>query len=298
MHGPVHRAEYRRECGLPKRLLGALTYQPVSDPRSALDLSGTVALVTGGVRGIGLGITRMFLASGADVVVCARHEPEALPTVDGRSAVFFTADVRDPEAAADLVAKAVERFGRLDTVVNNAGGGPSRPAATASASFSQKVLDLNLMSALHVAQAGNAVMQAQESGGSIIMIGSVSGWRPSPGAAAYAASKAGLHHLATTLAVEWAPKVRVNTIIAGLIATEQVSDHYGGAAGIAAVSATIPLGRMGTPDDIGGAALFLASPLSSYVSGSQLLVHGGGEWPAYLSAVSTVSPAQPSGGTS
>jgi NAD(P)-dependent dehydrogenase (short-subunit alcohol dehydrogenase family) len=289
---------YGRDGGLPKRLLGALTYQPVSDPRSALDLSGTVALVTGGVRGIGLGITRIFLAAGADVVVCARHEPESLPTVDGRTAAFFQADVRDPDSAFELVDKAVERFGRLDTVINNAGGGPSRPAATASPSFSSKVIDLNLMSALHVAQRGNAVMQEQESGGSIIMIGSVSGWRPSPGAAAYAASKAGLHHLATTLAVEWAPKVRVNTVIAGLIATEQVSDHYGGEAGIAAVSATIPLGRMGTPDDIAGACLFLASPLSSYVSGSQLLVHGGGEWPAYISAVSTAVSAQPSGGTS
>src|SRR6185312_14725639 len=97
LRGPNYCHTSRRERGLPKRLLGALTYQPVSDPRSALDLSGTVALVTGGVRGIGLGITHMFLAAGADVVVCARHEPESLPTVDGRSAVFFPADVRDPE---------------------------------------------------------------------------------------------------------------------------------------------------------------------------------------------------------
>ena len=268
----------------------------MTDPRSALDLSGTVALVTGGVRGIGLGISRAFLAAGADVVVCARHEPAAPPSAGGRTAAFVQADVRDPESAFALVDAAVQRFGRLDTVVNNAGGGPSRPAATASPSFSQKVLDLNLLSALHVSQRANAVMQEQETGGVITMIGSVSGWRPSPGAAAYAASKAGLTHLATTLAVEWAPKVRVNTIVAGLIATEQAADHYGGEEGIAAVSRTIPLGRMGTPDDIAGSCLFLSSPLASYVSGASLLVHGGGEWPAYLGAVSSVT--NPSGGSS
>jgi NAD(P)-dependent dehydrogenase (short-subunit alcohol dehydrogenase family) len=262
----------------------------VTDPRSALDLSGTVAVVTGGVRGIGLGISRAYLAAGADVVVCARHQPDALPEVDGRSAVFVLADVRDPDAAASVVDAALARFGRVDTVINNAGGGPSRPAAEASASFSEKVLALNLLSALHVAQRANAVMQQQETGGCITMIGSVSGVRPSPGAAAYGAAKAGLANLAGTLAIEWAPKVRVNTVIAGLIATEHAADHYGGEAGLAAVARTVPLGRMGTPDDVAGACLFLSSPLASYVSGSSLLVHGGGEWPSYLSAVTSGGP--------
>ena len=113
----------------------------------------------------------------------------------------------------------------------------------------------------------------------------MSGLRPSPGTAAYGAAKAGLINLTRTLAVEWAPKVRVNCVVAGMIATEAAEDHYGGAAGLAAVAATVPLGRMGTPDDVAGACLFLASPLASYVSGAALEVHGGGEGPAFLAAL-------------
>jgi NAD(P)-dependent dehydrogenase (short-subunit alcohol dehydrogenase family) len=122
-------------------------------------------------------------------------------------------------------------------------------------------------------------------GGSIVNIGSVSGLRPSPGTAAYGAAKAGLVNLTRTLAVEWAPKVRVNCVVAGMIATEAAEDHYGGAAGLAAVAATVPLGRMGTPEDVAGACLFLSSPLASYVSGAALEVHGGGEGPAFLAAL-------------
>ncbi len=93
-------------------------------------------------------------------------------------------------------------------------------------------------------------MQDQPAGGSIVMIGSVSGTRPSPGTAAYGAAKAGLHHLATSLAVEWAPRVRVNTVVPGFVATESAAAHYGDAAGLAAVAATVPLRRMATPDDV------------------------------------------------
>src|SRR5207249_11479258 len=128
---------------------------------------------------------------------------------------------------------------------------------------------------LHVAQAANAVMQGQPEGGSIIMIGSVSGTRPSPETAAYGAAKAGLHHLATTLAVEWAPKVRVNSVIPGPVATEAAAAaHYQDAAG------TVPLGRLVTPDDVADACLFLASPRAAAISGASLLLHGGGERPA------------------
>ena len=131
-----------------------------------------------------------------------------------------------------------------------------------------------------------------DEGGSIVNIASVSGVRPSPGTAAYAAAKAGLLALTSTLAVEWAPKVRINAVIAGLIRTEQAGLHYGDEAGIASVGATIPLGRMGEPRDVGDACLFLASPLARYVSGASLLVHGGGERPAFLSAAKNVSREQ------
>jgi NAD(P)-dependent dehydrogenase (short-subunit alcohol dehydrogenase family) len=127
-------------------------------------------------------------------------------------------------------------------------------------------------------------MQTQSDGGAIVNIASVSALRPTPGGAAYGAAKAGLLNLTTTLAVDYAPKVRVNAVSAGLIRTEQPHLHYGDEAGIAAVSATVPLGRMGVPADIANACLFLASPLADYVSGANLVVHGGGERPAYLDA--------------
>jgi len=116
------------------------------------------------------------------------------------------------------------------------------------------------------------------------MVSSVSGHRASPGTAAYGAAKAGLDNLVASLAVEWAPKVRVNSVVAGMVRTEQAHLHYGDDAGIAAVAATVPLGRLAEPDDIGRCVAFLASPLASYVSGATLLAHGGGEVPAFLAA--------------
>ena len=264
------------------------------------DCAGRAVVVTGGTRGIGAGIARAFLAAGADVLVCGRTDPAeesspagpaggpagpaGLPAVGGRSAVFARADVRDAAQAQRLIRTAADRFGRVDLVISNAGGSPPAAAATASPRFHAKVIELNLIAPLHVAQAANAVMQDQPGGGSIIMIGSVSGTRPSPGTAAYGAAKAGLHNLAATLAVEWAPKVRVNTVVPGPVATGSpaAGAHFGDEAGVAAVGGTIPMGRMATPDDVAGACLFLASPAAAYLTGSALLVHGGGERPAFL----------------
>jgi NAD(P)-dependent dehydrogenase (short-subunit alcohol dehydrogenase family) len=133
------------------------------------------------------------------------------------------------------------------------------------------------------------VMQQQDEGGSIINIASVSAVRPSPGTAAYGAAKAGILSLTTTLAVEWAPKVRVNAITAGMVKTEQAHLHYGDEAGIASVSETVPLGRLAEPTDVGDTCLYLASPLSSYVTGANILMHGGGEKPAFLGAARNTS---------
>jgi NAD(P)-dependent dehydrogenase (short-subunit alcohol dehydrogenase family) len=253
----------------------------VTDP---LDLTGRVAIVTGGARGVGRGITERFLEAGADVVICGRSEPEAPVRAGGREAVFATADVRELEAIDRVLAVAGERFGRVDILVNNAGGAPAVDAATASPRFSEGIIRLNLIAPLLFSQRANAVMQQQEQGGSIVFITSVSAMRPSPGTAAYGAAKAGLVSLAASLAVEWAPKVRLNCVAAGLVKTEQSHLHYGDASGLARVSATIPLGRLADPRDIGDACVFLASPLASYVSGGTLLVHGGGERPAFLGA--------------
>ena len=250
-----------------------------------IDLSGHVAIVTGGGRGVGRGIAERLLAAGADVVICGRQEPASLPSTAGRSAHFVAADVREGAQIEHVVRAALERFGRLDVLVNNAGGSPAAPAATASPRFSDKIIGLNLLAPLHFAQQANAVMQEQPAGGSIVNVASVSALRPSPGTAAYGAAKAGLLSLTQSLAVEWAPKVRVNAIAAGMIRTEQAEMHYGDAASQARVAATVPLGRLGIPQDVGDACVFLASPLASYVSGGTLLLHGGGERPAFLTAV-------------
>jgi NAD(P)-dependent dehydrogenase (short-subunit alcohol dehydrogenase family) len=121
-------------------------------------------------------------------------------------------------------------------------------------------------------------------GGAIINIASVSGVRPSPGSAAYGAAKAGLLNLTTSLAIEWAPKVRVNAVTAGLILTDQAHLYYGDEEGVRRVAATVPLQRMGTPDDVAEACVWLASPAASYVTGASIVVHGGGERPAFLDA--------------
>jgi NAD(P)-dependent dehydrogenase (short-subunit alcohol dehydrogenase family) len=249
-----------------------------------LRLEGAVVLVTGGVRGVGAGISRTFLRAGSTVVVCARNAPETPVSHGDRTADFLTCDVRDSGQVHETVDEVVRRHGRLDVVVNNAGGTPYAEAAAASERFHEAIIELNLLAPLLVSQAANTVMQGQPDGGAIVMVGSVSGGRASPGTAAYGAAKAGLANLTQSLAVEWAPKVRVNGLAVGMVRTERSELHYGDAHGVARVGATVPLGRLADPAEVGACALFLASPLASYVSGSTLTVHGGGERPAFLAA--------------
>ncbi len=240
-----------------------------------IDLSGRVALVTGGTRGIGAGISQAFRTAGAHVVTCSRSEVEG--AVD-----HHVCDVRDPEAVHALVDGIVADRGRLDVLVNNAGGAPSAEAATASPRFHDKVVGLNLLSPLLVSQVANAVMQQQEGGGSIVNVSSIAAHRPAPTVAAYAAAKAGLDSLTRSLATEWGPRVRVNAIDVGLCRTEHTEDHYGGDERVVAIERSIPLGRMADSVEVGRVAVFLASDLASYVSGARVSCDGGGEPPVFL----------------
>ncbi|MCA1982094.1 SDR family oxidoreductase [Nocardioides nematodiphilus] len=243
----------------------------------SIDLTGRVALVTGGVRGIGAGIAAALTEAGATVFTCSRSEAEVPAGVRHR-----VCDVRDVDAVAELVSGIVAEAGSLDILVNNAGGAPSADAATASPRLHEKIVDLNLLSPLLVAQAANAVMQHQPSGGSIVNISSISAHRAAPTIAAYGAAKAGLDSLTRSLAMEWGPKVRVNAIDVGLCRTEQTDDHYGSDERVVAIERTIPLGRMADPLEVGRVAAFLASDLASYVSGARLACDGGGEPPVFL----------------
>jgi NAD(P)-dependent dehydrogenase (short-subunit alcohol dehydrogenase family) len=245
-------------------------------PEISFGLAGRVALVTGGVRGVGAGISSVFAEQGAVVVTCARRAVEGLPHE------FHSCDVRDEEAVTTMIDAIVDKHGSLDVVVNNAGGSPYVLTAESSPKFNRKIIELNLIGALLVSQCANEKMQNQERGGSIVNICSLSGRRPSPGTGAYGAAKAGLESLTQTLAVEWGPKVRVNACVVGMVETEQADLFYGDAESIAAISKNVPLGRMATPADVGWAAAFLASDAASYISGASLEVHGGGEPPHYL----------------
>ncbi|UQX00680.1 SDR family oxidoreductase [Streptomyces sp. RerS4] len=247
-----------------------------------MELKGRVVVVTGGTRGVGAGIARSFLTAGARVVVCARRPPDEPVAAAGREAAFIAVDLRDPGAVGAFFAEVAERYGRLDCLVNNAGGTPYRLLGEGDAARHARVLELNLVAPMTAALAAYPLLRA--ACGSVVMIGSVSGSRPSPGTAAYGAAKAGLENLARSMAVEWAPEVRVNSLVLGMVRTELAHLHYGDAAGVAAVGATVPLGRLAEPSDVGEAAVFLASDRAAYVSGASLLVHGGGERPAFLDA--------------
>jgi NAD(P)-dependent dehydrogenase (short-subunit alcohol dehydrogenase family) len=253
------------------------------------DFSGRVVVVTGGSRGIGAGIVAAFLEAGASVVTCGRHEADVV------GATFVTADIRQPEQARRVIDAAVEQFGRLDVLVNNAGGSPQVMAEAASPRFVESIVALNLLAPFYCAQAAQRVMAAHESGGAIVNVSSVSGLRASPGASIYGAAKAGLINLTSTLAVEWAPSVRVNCVSGGVMVTDAGDEHYGGPEGLARVAATVPMGRMGGPPDMASACLFLASPASDYITGANLVVHGGGERPAYLTALEAGDPGAGSG---
>lgn len=243
-----------------------------------IDFADHVVLVTGGTRGVGAGIARTFMETGAIVEVCGRTEPDA----EADAPRFSRVDVREEDQVTRWVGELAGRHGRIDVVVNNAGGAPFTGFASASPRFHRRVTDLNFLAGVFVAQAAYPVMNAQESGGVVLNITSISARRPSPGTAVYGAAKAALESLTRSLAVEWAPRVRVNAVSSGLVETEGAADHYGKPGQMERVAATIPRGVFATAADIGRACAMLASPLAAHITGAVLNVDGGGEWPAFL----------------
>lgn len=237
-----------------------------------------VVLVTGGSRGIGRDIVNSFAEVGAKVHTCGRTPPG-----DGLPATFHACDVRKADQVEEMLAAIGAEHGHVDIVVNNAGGSPHVDAATASPRFSESIIALNLLAPLHVSRAAHPWLTKAPGQTAIINIASVSAIRPSPGTSAYAAAKTGLLGLTRSLAQEWAPKIRVNAIIAGLIGTEDAAATYGSEEIQNQIIANQPIGRLGTGQDIASACLFMASDYAGYVNGAAWEVDGGGELPPFFS---------------
>jgi NAD(P)-dependent dehydrogenase (short-subunit alcohol dehydrogenase family) len=240
-----------------------------------LRLDGKVALVTGGSKGIGKAIAAVFASAGARVMISSR-KPEGLEAAAAElpgEVAWFAANAGRQEDAEACVAATVERLGGLDILVNNAATNPYMgPMIGIDESRASKIVQVNQWGALMWTQvAWRATMQ--EGGGSVINVASIGGLAVDTSIGYYNVSKAALIHLTKQLAVELAPKVRVNAIAPGLVRTDFAKALWEPAE--AAVAARLPLKRIGEPDDIGGAALFLASDAASWITGHTLVVDGG-----------------------
>ena len=246
--------------------------------------AGKVAIVTGGSQGVGFGISRAFLQQGAAVVSCARrpfdHCPAATSEEEQSRSMHVQADVRNDDDVDRIIATTVERFGRIDVLVNNAGGQPPADIATASPRFIRAIIDLNLTAPMVFAAKAHAVMARQDTGGCIINISSQASLPIGSGGSLvpYGAAKAGLNHMTRSLAAAWGRKVRVNCISLGWVETEAMADLLlpENRDQWQATIEKIPVGRMGTPDEIGGLCVFLASEAASYLNGTTIWADGGG----------------------
>jgi 3-oxoacyl-[acyl-carrier protein] reductase len=243
---------------------------------TSVELSGKVALVTGASRGIGYGVAEALVARGDRVCITGRNEDslkEAVEQLGADRAIYVAGKAHDQAHQAVVVERTMEAFGRVDFLVNNAGTNPVfGPIADLDLDVARKVFETNVISALGFAQKTWHAWQ-KDNGGAIVNIASVAGLSPSPFIGAYGVSKAAMINLTVQLAHEYAPKVRVNAIAPAVVKTKFAKALYEGREEEAA--AAYPLGRLGVPSDIGGAAAFLTSGQSDWVTGQTLVVDGG-----------------------
>ncbi|MFI1768818.1 SDR family oxidoreductase [Streptomyces sp. NPDC020800] len=240
------------------------------------ELSGKVALVTGASRGIGYGVAEALVARGDRVCITGRGEDalkEAVEKLGAERVIAVAGKAHDLDHQTEVVERTMEAFGRVDFLINNAGTNPVfGPIADLDLNVARKVFETNVISALGFAQKTWHAWQ-KENGGAIVNIASIAGLAPSPFIGAYGVSKAAMINLTQQLAHEFAPRVRVNAIAPAVVKTKFAQALYEGREAEAA--AAYPLARLGVPADIGGAAAFLTSEQSDWVTGQTLVVDGG-----------------------
>ena len=243
---------------------------------TTVELSGKVALVTGASRGIGHGVAEALLARGDRVCITGRNEEalkEAVEKFGADRVIGVAGKAHDEAHQAIAVERTMEAFGRVDFLVNNAGTNPVfAPIAELDLKVARRLFETNVISALGFAQRTWKAWQS-ENGGAIVNISSVAGVSASPFIGAYGVSKAAMINLTLQLAQEFAPRVRVNAIAPAVVKTQFAKPLYEGRE--AEVAAAYPLGRLGVPSDIGGAAAFLTSEQSDWITGQTLVVDGG-----------------------
>jgi len=236
--------------------------------------------VTGSSRGVGLGVGRHLLEQGARVIFHSRNSErldDLVSDLGGAPEVTtVSCDVCSPGQVKDAVAEIAQIHGKLDGLVANVGGASFGPAAEADPIQWSKMLELNLSASFYCAQATRHLL-ADSGAGSVVFVGAVAAFNPTPMFAGYGAAKAGVEHLVGSLAAEWGPEIRVSAVSPGLILTEgSLAAVFGGSQDLAdRAGITTAVGRLGQPSDIGMACQYLLSPASAFVSGTVLKIDGG-----------------------
>jgi NAD(P)-dependent dehydrogenase (short-subunit alcohol dehydrogenase family) len=252
----------------------------VPAPQQLLNLVGKVAVITGAGSGIGSGIAIRFAQAGADVAINYRTSERGAQEVAskiaalGRKAVFLRADVTEPEAARRLMRETAEALGGLDVLVNNAGSYPLATLLEMSEQEWDETVAANLRNVHLCTQAAAQQMIGQKRAGAIVNVASIEAENPAPRHAHYDAAKAGVVMYTRAAANELGPHgIRVNSVSPGLIWRENLDRDW--PEGVSAYARAVPLGRLGYPEDVADACLFLASPAARWITGANLIVDGG-----------------------